>query len=305
MGNGTDEKQQSDAKGTAGTANGSDRGDYIMPVEDKYDVNVTIEQVRQELETLRLKREENRKKRPKELKELQRKFQAAKKNLQLQLSQRAHQATYIRFLKHEYYEIEERKQQEKAKTDGSRPRREIAPISTYIVQQEAPLLSALHWTFWIYPGQEKVTKEYYQEHIIPYFEKKVWTAKVDRDNLEIVDKVTKLAQENTNLYDSYQRQLEAQEQELRELRRQLIASGYCEKKDIKLLSQSQHSHTTMDSDTEIDGEEDKSESTLDSPFVHVTKLLMTPTESISNSIGGGLHSLKMMAGEKFHLPFGQ
>ncbi|KAL3917356.1 MAG: hypothetical protein SGILL_004751 [Bacillariaceae sp.] len=262
-------------------------------------LDASIENIRQELEALQKKREALRKQRPAEIKELETKYQAAKKELQVQLRSQ-HQATYMRFLKHDYYEIEATKQKEK-KDDAPT----AAPSSNYIVQQEAPLLSALHRTFCIFPHQETTTQEYFDKEIIPYFEKKVWAAKMDRDNLDIVPQVTKLAQANTDLYTSYQAKLEAQEEELRALRKQLVATGKYDKEEAMFMAQSNHSHTSMYSDTDMDGGLDKSESSLESPFVHVTKLLMTPTESLSHSIGGGLHNLKLMAGEKFHLPFGQ
>ncbi|KAL3924706.1 MAG: hypothetical protein SGILL_000878, partial [Bacillariaceae sp.] len=266
------------------------------------DMTSFIDEIRQELSTLKAQREEAARQHETEVETLQKVFQAAQEELQHQLySKRAHLAIYTRFLKHDYYEIEERK----AKTEGKygeNPSRnqQQAPESTYVLKQETALLSAVHRTFCIYPAQENITKKYYEGKVYPFFEQELRKVQEDRESIPIEKQVVQEAKGNAALFDAYRHQVEEQETQLRSLRKQLVTSGKLGK-EHELLSETQHSHssTTLDYD--------HSEASLDeSPFVSVKKLLMTPTERLSNSFNNSMHDLKLaVASQKFQLPFGQ
>ena len=125
---------------------------------------------------------------------------------------------------------------------------------------------------------------------------------------EMVQKVSQIAGQNTELYDSYQRTLREQETEIRRLQKQLLKHKGGGK--MELLAETQHSHTTLYSEgdddpteTEFDDSSTSSPDTDAGLLYGVTSKLLhkTPTAEF---ISKNLHNLRFVAAEKFQLPFG-
>eukprot|EP00539_Tryblionella_compressa_P005276 CAMPEP_0178757758 /NCGR_PEP_ID=MMETSP0744-20121128/13991_1 /TAXON_ID=913974 /ORGANISM="Nitzschia punctata, Strain CCMP561" /LENGTH=293 /DNA_ID=CAMNT_0020412013 /DNA_START=226 /DNA_END=1107 /DNA_ORIENTATION=- len=266
------------------------------------DLDSCIHKLRIEIETMRREREANLKRRQVELEQRQSQFRAAQQRLHHKLlSERTNQTLYMQFLKHDY--PQQGKEQNGVPTQA-------APSSMYILQQETPLLSAMHRTFSVLPKQISLTEQYYQEHLYPYLQQEL--KKVQLDHMQVserlVEQVSEVAQDNHALYGDYQEQVTKQEQELRHwkqlLPRRTTKHKHHDQECDELLSATEHSLTEHSED--YGDEDDASNHGDDEDFTigfltATTKLLLTPTEMLQNSIGNMKH---MVHSEKFQLPFG-
>jgi hypothetical protein len=219
--------------------------------------------LRQELEALRSNRTTLRNSRCKEIELMECQYQYAKEKLQRKLPDHANVATYRQFLRYYQRDIS---QYQLNKGDGTTTTTSIynrsVPSSNYIIQQETPLLSAMHRSFCVLPHQIELFEGEYEREIYPYFRKEIQALHLD--SLEVSDdwmsRLSNQAEENDALYNSYRTELESNEMEVKRYRRLLLQQragknpgkesekGYDENDSI--LSESE-TECSSDSDDEI------------------------------------------------------
>lgn len=302
--------------------------DSFHSIRDEFE-RVRLDKLRRELEAIKLQGKITARQQQWEMQQAQLKCHMVQTKLQEQLMERTHQSMYMRFLTYEYAEYDRKKKKDDDDDDGSKPfsatttiTTSSAPtaVSTYVLQQETPLLSIMHRAFLVMPNQMEVTQICYRKHLFSYLSKEVrcLRRKNAQASEQVVHELSSAAEENDRLYDAYQERVEEQERQLRELRRQLWHRSP-EKLSLTSkaeLCETEHSETTYSeedcTDRGCDDEEDDDDAvaaaspTLTSPrFPKVTKLLLTPTERISKSFGKNVQHLRNMvaAGDKFQLPF--
>jgi hypothetical protein len=283
--------------------------------EEEEEVSVSIEILRQQLQSMRQQRDVSLKQNQMELKQLETTYKTKKKLLDQRLGPQQqrllNQTLYMKFLKHEYYQLE------KAKNNLTK---EQAPSSTYILQQETPLLSTMHRSFLILPKQITVTRNHYETNIYPYLQNEIQKLQYDSNLMsqQLIDQVSTVAQQNTNLYDGYQQRINTQEREIREWKKQLQKVESPSKSvdndddlvnNEDLLSATEHSVSSTTTHNEEEEEDDDDDSQNDfsgkspSRFVTVTKL-WSP-ERLHDSFSHSLTNIRTAAaGRGFQLPFG-
>jgi hypothetical protein len=270
----------------------------------KGDTTWTIESLQKQLERIKEERLSSNRLQKLELDQLQRKLFTSKQQLDRKLSDRGNQAIYIRFLKHDYPQYQRETSAENTSAISA------AATSMYLLQQEAPLLSALHRTFLILPNQMSKHEQFYEGHVYPYFRRELHDAQLELVNVneQLVRRVSQVAQENHDMYDSYQEKLEDLQQEICVWKRKLaavtrtaLATSKSLDSDDELLSETEHSITDRSDDDDYDIDNNSSSS---SGFFNVTKLLLTPTERLSHSISHNIQKMSTAAAGKFQLPFG-
>jgi hypothetical protein len=167
---------------------------------------------------------------------------------------------------------------------------------------------AMHQTFLVLPRQIEIVEKFYETHVYAYLRSELKALQMDLEETSqhVVQKISKVAEKNTSLYDLYEEKVEEQEQELRRLRQQLLASvknnAKGHKDAGKILSETEHTQSTADTDEDCSENEDDLD---DSPtgFLKVTKILLTPTEKLT-SIGHNINNMRMAMTKQFQLPFG-
>jgi hypothetical protein len=314
--------------------------------ETEEDVTETIERLRRQLEDMKRQREEYIQLHQMELKDVTATYEAKKKQLHQKLHSRqqlrSDQAMFMKFLKHEYYQLEQaKKQQQQQQASEARGKKsqagpsisEQAPSSMYILQQETPLLATMHRSFLLLPKQIAITKACYETQIYPYLQNELRTLQHDLDTTShrLIDQVTFVAQDNHNIYDRYQQQVKEQESLIRELKKQVqqqsplhIAKSKTIDSDLNssnnsdddqeedLLSSTEHSlsstvHNDDDSsrgenDNDDDDSDDDGDCKSPSRFITVTKL-WSP-DRFADSISSNLNNIRTAAVGRFQLPFG-
>ncbi len=189
------------------------------------DVSRALEEVddennclRQELERLRNDRLQLMTSRSKEIKQMEYEYRNVKEKLQRKLPEHANIATYRQCLR--YYQRDDCKNHMK----GAHSMSYTPPSSNYIIQQETPLLSAMHRSFCVFPHQMEICEREYEREIYPYFRQEIQELYLDCQ--EMTDKWMKRlsdqAEENDALYDSYRTELENIEMDVKRHRRILF-----------------------------------------------------------------------------------
>ncbi len=207
--------------------------------------------LRRELDRLRKKRAELKAFRSAEIKVMENEYRNAKEKLQRKLPEHANIPTYRRSLR--YFQGDASKSLDN-KTHSTNC---ILPSSNYIIQQETPLLSAMHRSFCVLPHQIETNEREYEREIYPYFRKEIQDLHLDCQ--EMTDKwmslLSEKAEENDALYDSYRTELENIEAEVKRRRRLLFEqrSGMNAARTTKdicdegsLLSETDHSSDSED-----------------------------------------------------------
>lgn len=187
--------------------------------------------LRRELEILRRDREKLREFRCNEVNQLECQFQTTKDNLRRRLLERSNSATYKQSLRHYRSEqfanqngIEKGKETPKNIRSNRFPNAGRAITScNYIIQQETPILSAMHRTFLVFPNQIEVFEGEYERKIYPYFRKEIQALHIE--SLEVLDywmrRLTEQVADNQSLYASYRTKLESIEVEVQNYTKQL------------------------------------------------------------------------------------
>jgi hypothetical protein len=188
--------------------------------------------LRQDLEALRSNRIALAESRRKETELMEYQYRTAKEKLRRKLPEYANIATYRQFLR--YYQRdaigcgenngENREARNSIYSGSSRNASHLIPSSNYIIQQETPLLSALHRSFLVLPHQKALLEEIYEKDIYPYFRKEIEA--IELDSLQVTDnwmsRLSDQAEENDALYNSYRTQLESIETEVKRYRSLLL-----------------------------------------------------------------------------------
>ncbi|KAG7337418.1 hypothetical protein IV203_034523 [Nitzschia inconspicua] len=297
---------------------------------------VRLDKLRQELEALKLQGKISARQRQWELQQAQLKCHMAHTKLQEQLMERTHQSLYMRFWTYEYQEYQQKKKQNSNNSSSNKNNSSLtaakAIVSPYVLKLETPLLSIMHRAFMVMPNQMEVTQNSYRKHLHSYLSREIRTLRKENalTSKRVVQQLSYAAEENDRLYDEYQRLVEEQERQLRTLRRQLLDLS-SDKEQLLLspnnkkslhrggeLSETEHSETTYSEEdcTDRGSDDDDGHDHQSTPSVSpspssgrfpnkVTKLLLTPTESITKSIGNNVRNLRnlVIATDKFQLPF--
>jgi len=180
--------------------------------------------LRRELQVLRRDREKLREFRCNEVKQLECQYQTTKDDLRCRLLERSNSATYKKSLRHYRWEqFENKNGTGKGSETSNNIRSDSFPNSgraitscNYIVQQETPILSAMHRTFLVFPNQIQVFEGEYERKIYPYFRKEIQALHIE--SLEVLDywmrRLTEQVADNQSLYASYRTKLEGIEAEV-------------------------------------------------------------------------------------------
>lgn len=180
--------------------------------EETKEIEVACDRVRKELEALRSNRTTVNSARCKEIEIQESKYQNAKAKLERKLPEHAHIKVYRQFL--QYYEREYLDNSKDATT------RSMVPSSTYIIQQETPLLSAMHRSFCLLPHQRTLIRMKYEDDIFPYMKKEIEA--LNFEALEVsnqwMGRLSDKGEEIDELYDAYRKKLETVQTEVRKYR---------------------------------------------------------------------------------------
>ena len=210
--------------------------------------------LRSELDGMRKNRLKLRKSRSEELELLEYKHQSAKEKLHRKLPEHANISTYSKFLR--YYQRDLVQKENK----------NTIPTSNYIIQQETPLLSAMHRAFCVLGHQIELIEREYEHEIYPYFRMEIQDLHLDSQKMtdEWMRRLSDKAEENDNLYDIYRTQLESIEAEIKS-HRHLLYKEKARKEGGKnvgdsddessILSETEHS--TDSEDTSSSGGKDR------------------------------------------------
>jgi len=182
--------------------------------------------LRLELDALRSNRAALRDSRRKEIEMLDQQYRNAKEKLQRKLPEHVNLKIYRQFLQYYERDMSEYKENNiKTQPGGisnSRGRRLscAVPVSNYIIQQETPLLSAMHRSFCVLTNQKDSLKAEYEREIYPYFKKEIEALHLD--TMEVSDmwmgRLSKQVEENDVYYKSYRTKLENIEMEVKRYR---------------------------------------------------------------------------------------
>jgi hypothetical protein len=182
--------------------------------------------LRLELDALRSNRTALKDSRRKEIKLLDQQHRNAKEKLQRKLPEHINLKIYRQFLQYYERDMSEYKENNiKTQPGGiSNSRRRSSscavPVSNYIIQQETPLLSAMHRSFCVFPNQKDSFKAEYEREIYPYFKKEIEALHLD--TMEVSDmwmsRLSKQLEENDVYYKSYRTKLEKIEMEVKRYR---------------------------------------------------------------------------------------
>jgi len=224
-----------------------EKDEYVVASNDALGVTEDeCDRVRKELEALRSKRTTLKSTRCKEIELHESQYQNTKAKLERRLTEHAHIKTYRQFL--QYYQ---REYQENSKDASSRC---MVPASTYIIQQETPLLSAMHRSFCVLPHQRKLIRMNYEHDIFPYMRKEIEALNLDA--LEVsnqwMKRLSDQGEEIDVLYDKYRMELENIEMEVRKYRcllteKTLNKEGKKDCDDSSILSDTDRSESDDDS----------------------------------------------------------
>jgi hypothetical protein len=222
--------------------------------------------LRQKLEALRSNRTALRNSRCNEIELMESQYQYAKGKLQRKLPEHANIATYRKFLR--YYQRDISRYQEN-KGDGTTASTSIynrsgrsssyaIPSSNYIIQQETPLLSAMHRSFCVLPHQIELIEGEYEREIYPYFRKEIQALHLD--SLEVSDdwmsRLSNQVEENHALYNSYRMELESIEMEVKRYRRLLLQQRATENLGKESKKGYDENSVTSESATECSSDSD-------------------------------------------------
>ena len=189
------------------------------------DVGRTLEEIddecnrlRRELERLRNDRLQLMTSRSKEIKQMEYEYRNAKEKLQRKLPEHANIATYRQCLR--YYQRDDCKNQ----MNGAHRMSYTPPSSNYIIQQETPLMSAMHRSFCVFPHQVEICEREYEHEIYPYFRKEIQELHLDCQEMteKWMSRLSDQAEENDTLYDSYRTEIEKIEMDVKRHRRILF-----------------------------------------------------------------------------------
>jgi len=182
--------------------------------------------LRLELDALRSNRAALRDSRRKEIEMLDQQYRNAKENLQRKLPVQVNLKIYRQFLQYYERDMSEYKENNIKTQPGSisnsrgRSLSCAVPVSNYIIQQETPLLSAMHRSFCVLPNQKDNLKAEYEREIYPYFKKEIEALHLD--TMEVSDmwmgSLSKQVEENDVYYKSYRTKLENIEMEVKRYR---------------------------------------------------------------------------------------
>jgi len=182
--------------------------------------------LRLELDALRSNRAALRDSRRKEIEMLDQQYRNAKENLQRKLPVQVNLKIYRQFLQYYERDMSEYKENNVKTQPGSisnsrgRSLSCAVPVSNYIIQQETPLLSAMHRSFCVLPNQKDNLKAEYEREIYPYFKKEIEALHLD--TMEVSDmwmgSLSKQVEENDVYYKSYRTKLENIEMEVKRYR---------------------------------------------------------------------------------------
>jgi len=226
------------------TTKGGDNG-VVKSLEE---IDEESNHLRRELDRLRKNRAELKDSRSTEIKLMENEYRKAKEKLQRKLLEHDNIATYRQSLRYFQRAITEKSVHSTNYTP---------PSSNYIIQQETPLLSAMHRSFCVLPHQIETNEREYEREIYPYFRKEIQDLHLDYQ--ENTDKwmclLSEKAEENDALYDSYRSELENIEAEVKRHRRLLfekrsgknaakITEEGCD--EGSLLSETDHSSDSED-----------------------------------------------------------
>ncbi len=264
--------------------------------------------LRHELDTLRKNRLELRKSRSEEIQLLEYQHQSAKEKLHRKLPEHANISTYSKFLR--YYQRDLIQNENK----------NTIPTSNYIIQQETPLLSAMHRAFCVLGHQIELMEREYEQEIYPYFRKEIQDLHLDSQNMtdKWMSSLSDKAEESDNLYDAYRTQLESIEAEIKR-HKQLLYTEKARKDGGKKVGESDDESSVL-SETEhsTDSEDENSSRGKDGAgflkkglqmFGGSPKTINAPTfkiDSISDSLQGHLYKggeALQIAANTFLLPF--
>lgn len=209
--------------------------------------------LRQKLEALRNHRTTLRDSRYEEIEMLECQYRNAKENLQRKLPEYSNIKLYRHFLRYYQRENQDINGDGAATPSGICNNRAI-PASNYIVQQETPLLSAMHRSFCVLPHQMELLKGEYERDIYPYLRKEI--RDLNLDLLGVSDawmsRLSNQAEENDALYDSYRTEVESIEIEVKRFRSLLLqqreAHNPCKgsEKDFDETSETERSSDSED-----------------------------------------------------------
>ena len=210
------------------------------------------ERVRKELEALRNNRTKLKSKYCMEIELHKSQFQSAKAKLERKLPEHAHIKSYRQFL--QYYQREHQESSKDATTSC------MVPASTYIIQQETPLLSAMHRSFCVLPHQKTLIRINYEDDIFPYMKKEI--EDLNLDALEVSNqwmrRLSDQGEEIDDLYEKYRQELENIEMEVK--RHRGILSQQNAAKNSKKEGDKHCDESSILSDTEHSESDDYSSS---------------------------------------------
>jgi hypothetical protein len=194
--------------------------------------------LRQELEALKLQAKIKERQRQHELQQVQIKSQMAQTKLQEQL-ERTHSPMYMKFLTCEYLACEERKRQN---PDREVPTSAPAVVSTVVLQSETPLLSVMHRAFLVFPNQMEWTKKLSKRYVEKFLKEQIRSLRREnvKISVDVVQKLSQKAEENDQLYETYQKIVQHQGEEIRKLQR----AQENKMKEEPLKGTSDHSETS-------------------------------------------------------------
>jgi len=197
--------------------------------EDKHDA---CDHLRKELEDLRRNRLKLRDFRRKEIEHMEIRYRSSKEKLKRNLLERTNFTIYRNILRH--YDEDGYDKQEDGHDDdtasGSIHKRSnhsacfAVPTSNYILQQEIPLLSAMHRSFCILPHQMELFESIYEHKIYPYFRTEIQALHLDflKASDDWMHRLSDQAKKNDALYDSYRSEVETIEAEIKNYKRILL-----------------------------------------------------------------------------------
>lgn len=170
-------------------------------------IDSLIDKTRKQLERLRGSGSALKQRHADEWKEYQNDLSQKRQSLQTKLSSRSQQSSsssstqqpYLAILRHLHSQSPE----------------ELIP--QIVLRLEASLLQAMHMTFLVYPTQEELIRLSHDEQVCDYLYAQRDQCTLDQRQVEhdVVEKVSRAAQENHRLYDSYQERLEELQREIR------------------------------------------------------------------------------------------